>query len=52
MKENKTSAPRNESTEKANPRPIISRSRWTNRSTHPRLVSISWSGVARHGMSR
>ncbi len=52
MNENKKSAPRMESSEKVNPRPIISRSRWTSRSTHPRLVSISWSGVARGGLSR
>lgn len=43
---NTSAASANRNSIDASVRPSISASRWTSRSTRPKLVSFSWAGVA------
>ena len=51
---NATNVTSNPAVEKApsTPRPTLSATRWTTRSSHPRLVSFSWAAVAPMGTQR
>jgi hypothetical protein len=52
MKTNNQRSPKSEPSGQPQPRPIVSRARWTNRGTHPRLVSFSWSPIAERATRR